>query len=219
VCRRAHFKITSDTAERCSAASARYVHASRAEGRRFGRPRCRGTIPMCAANSFSNSAERIRARRFKIGGAAPAMDTLLRTHLSHPLCCNSRVKKSASLQMFKRSQALTTSWCGREDSNLHALRRQPLKLVRLPIPPRPRADRKAGVSLADGARANKPNGQGQKRAIRACARWRAAGSRKRLGSAMMSRGLPDAGGPAKDQQGCACKGCDHRQIGRPSTGS
>ena len=28
-------------------------------------------------------------------------------------------------------------WCGREDSNLHALRRQPLKLVRLPIPPRP----------------------------------------------------------------------------------
>ena len=28
-------------------------------------------------------------------------------------------------------------WCGREDSNLHALRRYHLKVVRLPIPPRP----------------------------------------------------------------------------------
>src|SRR6266852_2199875 len=29
------------------------------------------------------------------------------------------------------------SWCGRRDSNPHALRRHPLKMVRLPVPPLP----------------------------------------------------------------------------------
>ena len=28
-------------------------------------------------------------------------------------------------------------WCGRWDSNPHALRRHPLKMVRLPVPPLP----------------------------------------------------------------------------------
>ena len=28
-------------------------------------------------------------------------------------------------------------WCGRGDSNPHALRRHPLKMVRLPVPPLP----------------------------------------------------------------------------------
>jgi hypothetical protein len=36
---------------------------------------------------------------------------------------------------------LRAVWCGREDSNLHGLPRQHLKLVRLPIPPRPQLER------------------------------------------------------------------------------
>ena len=47
------------------------------------------------------------------------INVLVCAHFSHPFAvtarCNSQVKKSACLQMFKRSQALTTSWCGRED--------------------------------------------------------------------------------------------------------
>src|SRR6476660_2679852 len=31
----------------------------------------------------------------------------------------------------------TSYWCGRGDSNPHALRRHPLKMVRLPVPPLP----------------------------------------------------------------------------------
>jgi hypothetical protein len=30
--------------------------------------------------------------------------------------------------------------CGRRDSNSHTLRRHPLKMVRLPVPPRPQTD-------------------------------------------------------------------------------
>src|SRR6202163_1792377 len=32
---------------------------------------------------------------------------------------------------------ITSEWCGRGDSNPHALRRHPLKMVRLPVPPLP----------------------------------------------------------------------------------
>jgi hypothetical protein len=32
---------------------------------------------------------------------------------------------------------LASDWCGRGDSNPHALRRHPLKMVRLPVPPLP----------------------------------------------------------------------------------
>ncbi len=34
-------------------------------------------------------------------------------------------------------QSITVCWCGRGDSNPHALRRHPLKMVRLPVPPLP----------------------------------------------------------------------------------
>ena len=43
---------------------------------------------------------------------------------------------SVGIRCVKRP--LEVLWCGREDSNLHDLRRQDLNLVRLPIPPRPR---------------------------------------------------------------------------------
>ena len=46
-------------------------------------------------------------------------------------------------------------WCGREDSNLHALRRYHLKVVRLPIPPRPHAGRTT-AHIANSPGANKP---------------------------------------------------------------
>ena len=39
-------------------------------------------------------------------------------------------------------KAIEDEWCGREDSNFHASRRYHLKVVRLPIPPRPHANGK-----------------------------------------------------------------------------
>src|SRR5216684_3331063 len=54
---------------------------------------------------------------------------------------NWRDRKRASLAAeFRRVK----SWCGRRDSNPHALRRHPLKMVRLPVPPLPHEE---GVSL------------------------------------------------------------------------
>ncbi len=78
------------------------------------------------------------------------------------------------------------SWCGREDSNLHALRRQPLKLVRLPIPPRPRAGkRRLSSRPAPGKQAKRPRGPRRVRGMRAAvgagvpdaARWQGCRSR------------------------------------------
>jgi hypothetical protein len=43
-------------------------------------------------------------------------------------------------------------WCGRGDSNPHALRRQNLNLVRLPIPPLPHGANSTATSTATGAR-------------------------------------------------------------------
>ena len=46
--------------------------------------------------------------------------------------------RSASPQ---RIESMGVFWCGRGDSNPHALRRHPLKMVRLPVPPLPHEER------------------------------------------------------------------------------
>ena len=43
----------------------------------------------------------------------------------------------------------TIFWCGRGDSNPHALRRHPLKMVRLPVPPLPHGVKKNGIARYD----------------------------------------------------------------------
>jgi hypothetical protein len=39
--------------------------------------------------------------------------------------------------LVEESSAVDFAWCGRRDSNPHASRRHPLKMVRLPVPPLP----------------------------------------------------------------------------------
>ena len=50
--------------------------------------------------------------------------------------------------------SVISSWCGRENSNFHALRRYHLKVVRLPIPPRPHAGR-TNAHISNSATRNK----------------------------------------------------------------
>jgi hypothetical protein len=82
----------------------------------------------------------------------------------------SRARRPTPLNSCRRpcEDLIRLHWCGREDSNLHALRRQPLKLVRLPIPPRPHAmgastssklrrPEQAADATAAGGRVNPPS--------------------------------------------------------------
>ena len=54
------------------------------------------------------------------------------------------MKQIRKLAKFKSAQKLNafvsvnSTWCGREDLNLHELPHYHLKVARLPIPPRPR---------------------------------------------------------------------------------
>src|ERR1700754_2114290 len=44
------------------------------------------------------------------------------------------------LSRLASNQIIQRVWCGREDSNFHALRHSDLNAARLPIPPRPHAE-------------------------------------------------------------------------------
>ena len=50
---------------------------------------------------------------------------------------HSNLQEEIQLMEIPWMKAEFRIWCGRGDSNPHALRRHPLKMVRLPVPPLP----------------------------------------------------------------------------------
>lgn len=70
----------------------------------------------------------------------------------------------------KSKNPIFSYWCGREDSNLHGLPRYPLKVVRLPIPPRPLSYAPEGQPFSGVSDCRTKSKQGRSR-NRAADRW------------------------------------------------
>ena len=91
-------------------------------------------------------------------------------------------------------------WCGREDSNLHALRRWNLNPVRLPVPPHPQRPLHRALPPAKARAARSPPPKRQPRALDAraaptCCGGREPTSLSRFGGAIRGRRRVAGGRP------------------------
>src|SRR2546425_1429743 len=78
-----------------------------------------------------------RLRRARVRYELPLKNYIIYIRNQNSRCIPKKNWRDREAGLARAEFGRVKSWCGRRDSNPHALRRHPLKMVRLPVPPLP----------------------------------------------------------------------------------